>query len=276
MGGFREETFSKLLYRHLKQDIEAGTIPIHVHIESEITKGKYHDYDTFLGAEAAYYIKLYLDQRRKGTKKVPPETITDDSPLIRDETRRTPKSISTKQLRKIVHNLYVKAGFIKPSKTGGMYDLRVHSIRKYFKTQLIALGVQEDYVDYFMGHTVDTYHDIQSLGIDKLRSVYAAGGLAIRKKTAVSRIDTIKEMIRALGENPDQLLTKEALSRGNITEQTVEDNQLGVLTCELKRLIRQSADSTNANRDWCYGQEIQVQRTLYATLRSFFSDATGS
>ena len=50
-----------------------------------------------------------------------------------------------------------------------MYDLRVHSIRKYFKTQLLALGVQPDYVDYMMGHTVDTYDDIQSIGIDKLK-----------------------------------------------------------------------------------------------------------
>ncbi len=259
LGGFREETFSKLQYRHVKDDLEAGIIPIHVHVEIEITKGKYHDYDTFLGAEAAYYLKLYLDQRRKGTKKVPPENITDDSPLIRDETRRTPKSISTKQLRKIVHELYVKAGFIKPNKTGAMYDLRVHSIRKYFKTQLIALGVQEDYADYFMGHTVDTYHDIQSLGIDKLRAIYAAAGLAIRKKTALSKIDTIKEMIRALGENPEQLLTREALTRGNITEQTIEDHQVGVLTEELRKLIRQSADSTNAHREWCYGQDSNLR-----------------
>ena len=35
--------------------------------EADITKGKYHDYDTFLGAEAANYLRLYLDQRRKGT-----------------------------------------------------------------------------------------------------------------------------------------------------------------------------------------------------------------
>jgi hypothetical protein len=68
-----------------------------------------------------------------------------------------------------------------------MYDLRVHSLRKYFKTQLLALGVQSDYVDYMMGHTIDTYHDIQSLGIDRLRNAYAASGLAIRSKTQVSK-----------------------------------------------------------------------------------------
>jgi hypothetical protein len=82
----------------------------------------------------------------------------------------------------------------------GLLFFLTHGIRKYFKTQLIALGVQEDYADYFMGHTVDTYHDIQSLGIDKLRSICAAAGLALRKKTALSKIDTIKEIIRELAK----------------------------------------------------------------------------
>ena len=194
MGAFREETLSKLQYRHVKEDLENNIIPIHVHIEADITKGKYHDYDTFLGTEAALYLKLYLQNRRKGTSKVPPENLTDESPLIRDATKSTIREITPKQIRLRVHNLYLKAGLIKV-KNGRMYDLRVHSLRKFFKTQLLALGVQPDYVDYMMGHTVDTYHDIQSIGIDKLRNVYASSGLSIRKKTQISKIDTLKEMI---------------------------------------------------------------------------------
>ena len=201
LGAFREETLSKLQYRHVKEDLENNIIPIHVHIEADITKGKYHDYDTFLGTEAALYLKLYLQNRRKGTSKVPPENLTDESPLIRDATKSTVREITPKQIRLRVHNLYLKAGLIKV-KNGRMYDLRVHSLRKFFKTQLLALGVQPDYVDYMMGHTVDTYHDIQSIGIDKLRNVYASSGLSIRKKTQISKIDTLKEMIRASRHEP--------------------------------------------------------------------------
>ncbi len=53
------------------------------------------------------------------------------------------------RIRKLIHQLYVKAGLLKQPK-GRWYDLRVHSLRKYFKTQLLALGVQADYVDYWM------------------------------------------------------------------------------------------------------------------------------
>lgn len=239
LGGFREGTFSKLEYRHVKHDLEASIVPLHIHIEAEITKGKYCDYDTFLGAEAVKYLKLYLQQRRQGTRYQAPEEITDTSPLIRDEGRAEPKGITPKQVRTIIHGLYMKAGLITKT-MGRYYDLRTHSIRKYFKTQMIALGVQADYVDYMMGHTVDTYHDIQSVGIDKLRNIYAAAGLAIKQKTQVSKLETIKEMIRALGENPEKLLSREALFTGATTEkENITDFQIGFLRNQLRELIKE-------------------------------------
>lgn len=125
-----------------------------------------------------------------------------------------------------------------------MYDLRVHSLRKYFKTQLLSLGVQPDYIDYMMGHTVDTYHDIQSLGIEKLRNAYAASGLAIKQKTQVSKLEALKEIIRAWGMNPEQLLTRDALNEGATTHKTTDDfenHQLQILSNQLKQLIRQEA-----------------------------------
>jgi hypothetical protein len=50
LGGFREETLTRLEYRHVREDLEAGRVPVHVHVESEIVKGKYADHDTFLAA----------------------------------------------------------------------------------------------------------------------------------------------------------------------------------------------------------------------------------
>jgi hypothetical protein len=216
---------------------------LHIQVEAEITKGKYHDCDTFLGPEAVIYLKLYLDARRRSTEYLSPEEITDESPLIRDESTAKIKGITSKQIRKIIHTLYVAAGLIKKT-LGRLYDLRAHSIRKFFKTQLISLGVQSDYVDYMMGHTVDTYHDIQSLGVDRLRSAYQASGLAIRTKTQVSKIDALKELIRAWGMNPEQLLTRDALAEGATTYKTEGENQnhqLEILTSQLKQLIRESA-----------------------------------
>jgi len=245
LGAFREETLTKLQYRHVRADLEKGVAPIHVHVEAEITKGKYHDYDTFLGAEAAECLKLYMEQRKRGSPdgRNPPEALTDGSPLIRDETSHMPRPIGPKQIRKLVHQLYVKADLVKTPR-GRMYELRVHSLRKYFKTQLLALGVQPDYVDYMMGHTVDTYHDIQMKGVDFLRNIYATSGLSIKPKTKVSKIEALKEIIRAWGLNPEQILTREALSQGAavyISPKDLENHQLAILSRSLKQLIREEA-----------------------------------
>jgi hypothetical protein len=121
----------KLQYRHVREDLERGITPIHVHVEAEITKGKYHDYDTFIGPEAAEYLRHYLDVRRKGKEKIPPENITDESPLIRNEQSKRPIPVTTQAIHKLIHDLYVQAGLIPAKSIVRRYDLRVHSIRKF-------------------------------------------------------------------------------------------------------------------------------------------------
>jgi hypothetical protein len=85
----------RLRYRHLSEELEKGIIPVHVHVETQITKGKYHDYDTFLRGEAVEYMRLYPELRRHGNihPEIPPEQISDDSPLIRDEMYEVPRPI---------------------------------------------------------------------------------------------------------------------------------------------------------------------------------------
>jgi site-specific recombinase XerD len=240
-GGFREGTFAKLKYRHVKEDLEANIVPLHIHVEAKITKGKYHDYDTFLNDEATRLLKLYVSDRRNGSKTTPKEEITDESPLIRNRHIRTKVlGVSEKAIRKTVHDLAVEAQVAKKLPDSWMYTVRTHSLRKYFRTQLSAAKIDDEIKEYMLGHTISTYEDVQSLGVDTLRNLYASAGLAIRPKTKVNRIEQLKEIIRAWGENPEELLTKDAFLRGNISE-TSEENQnhrLTFLAEQLKQLIK--------------------------------------
>jgi len=63
--GLRVGTLLKLQYRHVKNDLERGIIPIHVHVESGLTKGKRCSFDTFLNEEAADCLKAYINARKK-------------------------------------------------------------------------------------------------------------------------------------------------------------------------------------------------------------------
>ena len=240
-GGFREGTFAKLKYRHVKEDLEANRIPIHIHVEAAITKGKYHDYDTYINAEASALLKLYIDDRKRGSRTTPPETITDESPLIRNShIAEKVLGVSEKTIRKIVHELAVNAKISKKLPDSWMYSVRTHSLRKYFRTQMSATKVDTEIIQYMMGHTIDTYEDVQSLGIETLRNLYISAGLTIRPKTQVNRIEQLKEIIRAWGQNPEEILTKDALMRGNITEtqEQTQNHQLSTLAEQLKQLVK--------------------------------------
>jgi len=132
------------------------------------------------------------------------------------------------------------------SKVGRRYSMRPHSIRKFFRTQMAALGVQTDYIEYMMGHIISTYHDIQMEGIEFLRGVYAASGLCIKPKTKPSRIEMLKEMVRALGLNPEEILTKEALTMPHRTVIMAgrDESQIETLLKALKHKLKQELAET--------------------------------
>ena len=74
-----------------------------------------------------------------------------------------------------------------------MYSVRTHSLRKFFRTQMSASKLDSEIINYFMGHTVDTYEDVQSLGVETLRNLYTTAGLAIRPKTQANRTTSSKK-----------------------------------------------------------------------------------
>lgn len=237
LSGIRIGTLVKLTYGHVRKDLEAGIIPVHFHIESEITKGNYHSYDTFLGTEAVQCLKSYIDLRRKGTKKIPPEKLTDDSPLIRNECRNKIFPVTPASISKLVHDLFLKADIIKKSKSK-RYSIRSHSLRKYFRTQLGAINsIPTDYIDYMVGHKVNTYNDIQMKGIEFLRNLYASSGLSIRPKTKDSKIERIKMYVEAMGLNPDEVLSKDVLAKPNRTVVCSESRKIQALNEALKHAI---------------------------------------
>jgi integrase len=245
LSGVRIGTLVKLQYRHVKYDLEKGIVPVHMYIEAEITKGKYHDYDTFIGAEGVAYLKAYLKARRIGNERleggklrgIPAEKITDSSPLIRNEHKANVEPITPGSVHSAIHKLYRKAGLIE-KKGKVRYDLHAHSLRKYFRTQLGAISsMKNDYIEYMMGHTISTYNDIKMKGVEYLRNLYASSGLSIRPKTKISKLDQLRIFAESLGLNPDEVLLRDAVVMPHRTVVDPEQRKIEVLNQALKTAI---------------------------------------
>jgi len=140
---------------------------------------------------------------------------------------------------RLIHSLYLSAGLC--SKVGGgRYDLRAHSLRKYFRTQLTALGMPIDYIEYMMGHRISTYNDIKMKGVEFLRNLYASSGLSIRLKTRIGKLEALKEFARLLGLNPEEISVKEALSkpwRTVMTSDEIMDEHISILQNKIRSLL---------------------------------------
>ena len=95
-----------------------------------------------------------------------------------------------------------------------------------------------------MGHTIGTYrtyHNIEMKGIEFLRNIYAASGLSIRPKTQLGKIEALKEIVRAWGMNPEEVLTREALNRpyrSYVQPLCDEEEQVKSLSQALKEMMR--------------------------------------
>ncbi len=243
-GGFREGTFAKLKYRHVKEDLEAGqsTHPYprrSPHNQRQISRLRYLHKHRSMPAPKTIHprqtTRRKINAARRTNRRIP----TNPKQPITDRVL----GVSEKTIRKIVHDLAVSAKISKKLPNSWMYSVRTHSLRKFFRSQLSTAKIDTEIVEYMMGHTINTYEDVQSLGVETLRNLYASAGLAIRPKTQINRIEQLKEIIRAWGENPEEILSKDALLRGNITEtqDQTQNHQLSILAEQLKQIIRKEA-----------------------------------
>ena len=95
------------------------------------------------------------------------------------------------------------------------------------------LRVDNDYIDYFMGHTIDTYHDIQSKGVEHLRNIYAQANPAITPQPKFTPREMLEKMVRSIGLDPGRVLNREALAephRIHATPLQQEEEEIRLLT----------------------------------------------
>src|SRR3990170_6202700 len=95
------------------------------------------------------------------------------------------------------------------------------------------LRVDNDYIDYFMGHTIDTYHDIQSKGVEHLRNIYAQANPTITPQPKLTTREMLEKMVRSIGLGPGKVLNREALAephRIHATPLQQEEEEIRLLT----------------------------------------------
>ena len=143
---------------------------------------------TFIGKEAINALKVYLNYRRKGSKKVSPETITRESPLFRTWTRGKVKPMSRMNMSTLVRNAFLSAGLKRVS---------AHSLRRYFQTAMEEANINVNWIDQMLGHELVNCRGAYSKPSDEqLETAYRKGYENIR---VMPKIEPIRK------ETPKQI-----------------------------------------------------------------------
>jgi integrase len=114
---------------------------------------------TFISPQAKEVLKEYLEKRKLN------ENITSDSPLLVTDDG---KPMSYQNLQYILNNAFKKVA----KRIGKRYSLHPHSLRKWFKTQLISAGTPGPIVDRLVGHSRYLASEYELYTEEQLRQWY--------------------------------------------------------------------------------------------------------
>lgn len=126
--------------RNLKiSDIDMNSEPATIRIKG-LTAKERKSRTTFFSSESKQVLQTYLDHRKNNGHQ-----LTEESFLF---ATNDGSQMSYQNLQFILNNVFKKVS----KKEGKRYGLHAHSLRKFFKTQLIAAGVPGPIVDRLSGH----------------------------------------------------------------------------------------------------------------------------
>ena len=146
-------------YGDIKHEFEAGKLPLAIERYREKTNVPIR---TFIGYDAAYYLRLYLESR---------PNIKPSDPLftkLGSEERATSSTIQNK-----LRDYASKLDFIYEEDQNGYNPARPHSLRSGFRSRLTG-KMDGDLIELFMAHDIGqekaTY---MNQPLDELREIYA-------------------------------------------------------------------------------------------------------
>ncbi len=195
-GGFDVSTLCSLNYGDVKDELEAGKIPMMIHV----VRGKEEvEYFTFVGRDAVEALKAYLNDRKsKG------EELKYDTPLfIKDKAkRRKGERINPYHIQNMMRETAIKAGLIMREEMGKVdfNPYRPHALRAAFSSILRLNGFDPVLVDFMMGHSIPYNGAYLIPPPEKVRQLYADVEAQLSISTSVKDVSEIEEKLNTYKE----------------------------------------------------------------------------
>jgi integrase len=229
----------QLKLKHFKDDLWDESLPCYaLEIPEELAKapdGEEEPHITFISAECARYLREYLDWRKRNGETITPESylFTVKESFFVQDAFTNPKPITYKGILHIwdelckeaaidrkpvelkAHAVYKRPDGVKTVRLH-RYNVRIHSLRKYFKTSCSLHGVDRMAAEAMMGHSlrsfgIESVYDYCASNLDFLREQYMKALPAFTFLAELPALPTINGEARKRVEELQAILAEKEL-----------------------------------------------------------------
>jgi integrase len=216
-SGARPYTLTRLKYRHIKEDFEAGRVPMGITLPSELLKDNVGDRFTFIGQDGFRLLKEYLSSR--GPLK------DDDLIFARDVAGHSEdEPLSTSTFSTEFSNVIKQLGMVE-SKDGKPKELRLYCLRKWFRNKWTG---DRDYREFLMGHSstlaIDQSYITRDKELHRLMYEQSYPSIRIYGEQAPETSARVAELGKALESRNEEI--KELREKVNAIDKMIQGGSL--------------------------------------------------
>ena len=243
-SGLRPITLCGLRIKHIEPDFSKGALPCKIEVPEELAKGQFGAYFTFMGEESVKYLKRYLTKRGS----VGPEDYLF-AKQGKDEqlNRKSASYLFTVAIEKLKQKGIVEFEQKQPGKPR---ELRMYSLRKYFRKNAYHEEATIEYVNFWMGHKTNYKaphipasddHYFSREDVEFQRHLYKEHSMPqLRLETATP--SETEKTIEGMRMEIDELRQENLKLKKRLNGYILSDSQVSELLRRIERLEKKAED----------------------------------
>ncbi len=204
-SGMDISTLISLNYGDVARGLENDECPLAIHV---VRKKAGIEYTTFIGRDAIDALKAYLNKRRQKQGE-----IKYDEPLfVKEREIKGDKRITRNAIDKMLKQVAVLSGVVSKEEMerADMNPCRPHALRGAFSTIMKLQGVNNEIVEYWMGHAIPYESAYMIPQEDELRKIYAEHEEALSINRATEQIKKLEQKFNGKMETYDEIINRQA------------------------------------------------------------------
>jgi site-specific recombinase XerD/chaperonin cofactor prefoldin len=173
-SGADDSTICSLNIGHVRKELKENKIPLRL----DLQRGKERlPYITFIARDGVEALKAYLQERMVKEGRESLDDFREEEPLFIVESwnRKALKRIKPRHIQAMFRNIALEAGLISKEylENNHWNPARAHALRSAFASLLRSAGVNEQDINFMMGHKIPYQQAYYQQEGERLRKTYA-------------------------------------------------------------------------------------------------------